>query len=169
MRSIALITFCMAAAVAASSQEPVSLDSCRRMALESNKQLMISRRAIEKAGYQKEEAFAAYLPAIDFAGGYSYNQKNISIFDSDQLLPTKSFDPATGKYEYNLVTNPATGKPLVVDGQPVPSTVALIPKDAMTFDVHNVFFGAITHLHGRKDRCDEPHHPRCRAARPQHA
>ena len=144
MRSIALITFCMAAAVAASSQEPVSLDSCRRMALESNKQLMISRRAIEKAGYQKEEAFAAYLPAIDFAGGYSYNQKNISIFDSDQLLPTKSFDPATGKYEYNLVTNPATGKPLVVDGQPVPSTVALIPKDAMTFDVHNVFFGAIT-------------------------
>ncbi len=60
------------------------------------------------------------------------------------MLPTKSFDPATGKYEYNLVTNPATGKPLVVDGQPVPSTVALIPKDAMTFDVHNVFFGAIT-------------------------
>lgn len=144
MRSIALITFCLAAAAMTSAQEPVSLDSCRRMALESNKQLMISRRNIEKAGYQKDEAFAAYLPAIDFAGGYTYNQRKLSIFDSDQLLPTKSFDPATGKYEFNLVKNPMTGEPVVVDGQPVPSTVALIPKEAMTYDIHNVFFGAIT-------------------------
>lgn len=124
---------------------PVALDSCRAMALRNNKELMISRQNIRKAGYQKKEAFAAYLPAFDFAGGYMYNQRNISIFDSDQLLPTKSFNPSTGSYEFNLVTNPQTGMPVTgPNGQPIPSTVALIPKDAMTFDIHNVFFGAVT-------------------------
>jgi outer membrane protein TolC len=123
----------------------VSLDSCRAMALQSNKQLMISRQRITTAEYQKKEAFAAYLPAIDFTGGYTYNQRNLSIFDSDQLLPTKSFDMTTGSYQYNLVKNPQTGMPIqTADGQYVPETVALIPKDAMTFDIHNVFFGAIT-------------------------
>ena len=30
------------------------------------------------------------------------------------------------------------------DGQPVPSQVALIPKSALTYDIHNVFAGAVT-------------------------
>ncbi|MDE6526783.1 MAG: TolC family protein, partial [Muribaculaceae bacterium] len=122
-----------------------TLDSFRQMALENNKQLMMQRERIRKAGYQKKEAFAAYLPAIDFAGGYVYNQRELSIFDSDQLLPTKSFDPKTGTYQFNLVTDPATGAPIKgPNGQYIPSTVALIPKEAMTYDIHNVFFGAIT-------------------------
>ncbi len=115
------------------------------MALSSNKQLMISRQKIKTAGYQKKEAFAAYLPALDFAGGYAYNQKDLSIFSSDQHLPTMTFNPAKQTYEYNLVTNPETGMPVKgPDGQYIPETVALIPKDAMTFDIHNVFFGALT-------------------------
>lgn len=122
-----------------------TLDSFRQMALENNKQLMMQRERIRKAGYQKKEAFAAYLPAIDFAGGYVYNQRELSIFDSDQLLPTKSFDPKTGTYQFNLVTDPTTGAPIKgPNGQYIPSTVALIPKEAMTYDIHNVFFGAVT-------------------------
>lgn len=121
------------------------LDSCRAMALRNNKQLMMSRERIRKADYQNREAFAAYLPAIDFAGGYMYNQRELSIFDSDQLLPTKSFDLTTQSYQFNLVKNPVTGEPIKgPDGQYIPSTVALIPKEAMTYDIHNVFFGAIT-------------------------
>lgn len=122
-----------------------SLDSCRSLALSHNKELLIQQEKVRAAGFQRKEAFAAYLPAIDFAGGYTYNQKKISIFDSDQLLPTKSFDMKTGKYEFNLVTDPATHMPIKgPDGQYIPSEVALIPKDAMTYDIHNVVFGAIT-------------------------
>ncbi len=106
---------------------------------------MISRQQIKKAQYQKGEAFAAYLPAIDFTGGYVHNQRDLSIFDSDQMLPTKTFNPKTGSYEYNLVTNPATGAPVLgPNGEYIPSTVALIPKDAMTYDISNIFFGALT-------------------------
>ena len=124
---------------------PTTLATFRELALENNKQLMIARERINKAGYQRKEAFAAYLPGFDFAGGYAYNQREISIFDSDQLLPTKSFNLKTQSYEFNLVTNPATGMPIKgPNGQYIPSTVALIPKEAMTYDIHNVFFGAVT-------------------------
>lgn len=133
------------ASAAQSSVGTVSLDSCRAMALKSNKQLMISRQAMKTAHYQNKEAFAAYLPALDFNGGYAYNQKNISIFSSDQFLPVKSFDPAKGTYEFNLVTNPETGYPVKgPNGEYIPKDVAYLPKDAMTYDMHNVFFGAVT-------------------------
>lgn len=126
-------------------QSPVELASLRELALAHNKQLMIARERIKKAEYQNKQAFAAYLPSLDFNGGYVYNQKELSLFDSDQLLPTKTFDLETQSYQYNLVKNPVTGEPIKgPDGQYVPSTVALIPKEAMTFDIHNVFFGAVT-------------------------
>lgn len=147
MRIKSFITLIAVAAAqfCCSAGQTVTLDSCRSMALRSNKQLMISRSKIQKAGYDKKVAFAAYLPALDFNGGYSYNQRKLSIFDSDQLLPTKSFDPASGSYQFNLVKNPVTGEPFKSpDGQFIPSEVALIPKSAMEYDIHNVFFGAVT-------------------------
>lgn len=122
----------------------LSLDSCRAMAIAHNKQLRIANEAVRAAGYQRRQAFAAYLPSLDFAGGYLYNQKKLSVFDSDQLLPVKSFDLSTQSYQFDVVKNPMTGEPITVNGQAVPSQVALIPKEAMTFDTHNVFFGAVT-------------------------
>ncbi|MDE6418844.1 MAG: TolC family protein [Duncaniella sp.] len=122
----------------------LTLEECRSMALGNNKMLRQVAEEIRAAHYQKEEAFAAYLPAIDFAGGYMYNQKNLSMFDKDQLLPIKTFDLEKQSYEFDIVKNPLDGKPLVVNGQPVPSQVAYLPKDALTFDIHNVFFGAVT-------------------------
>lgn len=106
---------------------------------------MMSRQAVKTAHYQNKEAFAAYLPALDFNGGYAYNQKDLSIFSKDQYLPIKTFDPAKGSYEFSLVTNPETGMPVKgPDGQYIPKDVAYLPKDAMTYDIHNVFFGAFT-------------------------
>lgn len=125
--------------------QTVSLDSCRSMALTNNKQLRVRAEAVRQTGYQQKEAFAAYFPAIDFNGGYMYNQKEISIFDKDQLLPTKTFDLKTQSYQFDIVKNPLTGEPIKgPDGQYIPQTVALIPKEAMTYNIHNVFFGAIT-------------------------
>ncbi len=48
-------------------------------------------------------------------------------------------------YKYAPAINPITQKPIVLpDGTPVPAQTALIPKEAMEFDIHNVFFGAVT-------------------------
>lgn len=147
-RLLSSIVLACVACTAVSAQSPaatVSLDSCRQMALRSNKQLLVRDEAVRSAHYQNREAFAAYLPAIDFAGGYTYNQKKLSIFGSDQLLPVKNFNLETQQYEFDIVKNPMTGEPVKgPDGQYVPQSVALIPKEAMTYNIHNVFFGAVT-------------------------
>ena len=106
--------------ISVSASAMVSLDSCRAMALRNNKQMLINATRIEASRYRQREACAVYLPALDFTGGYTYNQKNLSILGSDQLLPIKN---ASGDF--------------------LPEA-ALIPKEALTFDIQNVFFGALT-------------------------
>lgn len=93
----------------------------------------------------KEAARAAYLPGIDFTGTYFYNQRIINLLGEDAKLPTMSFDPSTGSYQYNLVKGP-DGKPVTnpETGGYIPSEIAVIPKEAMSFDIHNVFAGAFT-------------------------
>ncbi len=129
--------------VAFTARSAVSLDSCRNMAINNNKEIRIANERIKGAGFQKKEAKAAYLPNFDLNASYLYNQKNIALFSEDQMLPTKTFDPATGKYNFNLVTD-VQGVPIKVNGQYVPSTVAYLPKSALTYDIHNVFAGALT-------------------------
>lgn len=140
-----LLSIIAAFAGTSASIAQVSLDSCRSMAVHNNKQLRVLGEETRKAGYQKKEAFAAYLPALDFTGGYAYNSRGISIFDSDQLLPVKTFDTASQSYQFNVVKNPVTGEPVKgPDGQYIPESIALIPKEAMEYDTRNVFFGAVT-------------------------
>lgn len=143
MRSIILTLICTLFAVTGLAQV-VTLDSCRYMALNNNKEIKQASLAIEKAGYQRKEAAAAYLPQFDFSAGYIYNSRKMSLIKEDQMLPTKSFNMQTGAYDYNLVIDPRTGAPLQVNGQYVPSTVALLPKSGLTFNIHNLMGGALT-------------------------
>ena len=133
----------MTLALAATAVAQVPLDSCRNMALRNNKAILIANEKVTAAGYQRSEANAAYLPSIDFEGSYLYNQKNLSLIEEDAMLPVKTFNPATGSYDFSIVTDP-TGKPVTVGGQYVPKEVALLPKSALTYDIHNVFAGALT-------------------------
>jgi outer membrane protein TolC len=85
--------------------EVLTLDSCRRMALQNNKELLIRREQQRKATFQKRQAAAAFLPTLDLTGGYFYNQKNLELTYEGRLLPIHL---------------------------------------SMEFDIHNVFFGAVT-------------------------
>ena len=142
MRNVVLIALCAISVMA--SAQVVTLDSCRNMALRNNKEIQQAGLAIEKAGYQRKEAAAAYLPQFDLTAGYIYNSRKVSLIKEDQMLPTKSFNLRTGSYDYNLVIDPRTGAPLQVDGQYVPSTVALLPKSGLTYNIHNLMGGALT-------------------------
>lgn len=132
-------------AVGFSAQSQVSLDSCRRMALSNNRSLQVADQVIRGASYERKAAKAAYLPGIDFTGGYMYNQNIINLLGEDAKLPTMSFNPTTMKYDYNLVKGP-DGFPIKdpTSGQYIPSEVAVIPKEAMSYDIHNVVAGAFT-------------------------
>ncbi len=130
---------------ATAGAQTVTLDSCRNMALANNKAIRMADEAIRGAGYERKSAFAAYLPGIDFTGGYMYNQHQIELLGADAKLPTMSFDPATQTFKYNVLTTP-DGTPIKdpSTGGYIPTEVALIPKEAMQFDTHNVFAGAFT-------------------------
>ena len=143
MKPIKFLLSCLCVAVVAVQGGAVSLDSCRAMALANNKQLKIAEVKVARAEYQRKSARAAYFPALDAEASYVYNQKKLALIEEDAKLPTMSFNPATGGYEYNVVTG-SGGTPLVVNGVPVPSQVALLPKSALTYDIHNVFAGAVT-------------------------
>lgn len=123
----------------------VSLDSCRNMALRNNKTIRLAEEGIKSARYEKKAAFANYLPGIDFTGGYMYNQQQIELLGEDAKLPTMSFDPATQQFKYNILTTP-DGTPIKdpSTGSLIPTEVAVIPKEAMEYDTHNVFAGAFT-------------------------
>lgn len=100
---------------------------------------------IASTGFTRKAARAAYLPGIDFTGGYTYNQQQIELLGADAKLPTMSFDPQSMKYEMNLLKGP-DGVPVKdpQTGSYIPSEVAVIPKEAMSYDTHNVFAGAVT-------------------------
>ena len=105
----------------------------------------MAQENIKGASSLKEAARAAYLPGIDFTGTYFYNQRIINLLGEDAKLPTMSFDPSSMSYQYNIVKGP-DGKPVTnpETGGYIPSEVAVIPKEALSYDIHNVFAGAFT-------------------------
>lgn len=142
MQKIVFVVLCAMSLMA--QAQVVTLDSCRHMALRNNKEIQQAALAIDKAGYQRKEAAAAYLPQFDLTAGYIYNSRKVSLIKEDQMLPTKSFNMQTGTYDYNLVIDPRSGAPLQVNGQYVPSTVALLPKSGLTYNIHSLMGGALT-------------------------
>lgn len=139
------IAFALLLAYMPMARAAVSLDSCRNMALQNNKLIRMAQENREGASLLKSSAKAAYLPGIDFSGTYFYNQRIINLLGEDAKLPTMSFDPTTMSYQYNLVKGP-DGMPIKdpSSGNYIPSEVAVIPKEAMSYDIHNVFAGAFT-------------------------
>ncbi len=75
------------------SAEVYTLDSCRNMAVHNNKTIRMAEESIRGAGYERKAAKSLYLPGIDFAGTYLYNQRTINLLAEDAKLPTMSFDP----------------------------------------------------------------------------
>lgn len=138
---------CMLSCVALyASAQSVSLDSCRAMAIRNNKTIRMADQGIDGASHLRKAARAAYLPGLDFNMMYMYNQRTINLLGEDAKLPTMTFNPATGQYDYNVLIDPSTHKPVLdpKTGMPIPTEVAVIPKEAMSYDTHNVFAGAVT-------------------------
>ena len=71
----------------------VSLDSCRRMAIANNKEIIQQQIKIEQAGYQRKQAEAAYLPSLDFEGGYIFNQKSCRSWTKTSCCPPNRLIP----------------------------------------------------------------------------
>ena len=63
----------------ASAQRELTLQECRQMAVNADRELQQARTKIEMAGYDRKIAFANYLPNVSASGAYLHNPNDISI------------------------------------------------------------------------------------------
>lgn len=139
----------------------LTLDSCRNMALRHNKSSQISEETLKAAISTRKATFTQFLPNFNAIGSYMYNTRGdeMSVLSEDAVLPVGSIG-ADGKFTYTIddiktievTQQDGTKQPWPVNaaGQPtsnpsefVPKHVAYLPKDALTFDMTNIFVAGI--------------------------
>ena len=131
MKRLIVMLLGLSGALAVSGQQAMSLEECRRLALENNKKLKMADEQIKSAKAKRQEAFTKYLPGVDAMGVYMRNQKEINLLSEDAYLPVGTVG-ADGKW--TLRPDQVMLSP---DGKPLPKDYALLPKEAMTVDDRN--------------------------------
>ncbi len=67
------------------AQQTLSLDECRQLAVQNNKELRISAEKIKASSAEKKAAFTNYFPKVSAAGSYFGNEKDLNLVDYTQL------------------------------------------------------------------------------------
>ena len=142
------------------AQSILSIEECRRLALEHNRSLMISQEKAKIASETRKSVFTQFLPNFSANGTYMRNEKNISLLSEDALLPigTKMTDGSFG-FRQDQISNQwikvsdGVYAPLDANGVPFDPKVnpekiiwknyALLPKEAMEFDSKNIYAGNV--------------------------
>ena len=81
--AIGAILFMMAFPVGA--QQILTLQECRDMALENNKNLKIAEEKVNIAGYDKKIAASNYFPKFTLQGTYMYNSESVQLLSDDKI------------------------------------------------------------------------------------
>lgn len=62
----------------------MTLESCRRRAIENNKELRVADLQKQTAYYNRKSAFTSYLPKVSATGLYMHTGKELSLLSEDQ-------------------------------------------------------------------------------------
>lgn len=88
-RTILLLTF-VATVSCMHAQRMLTLEECRNLAIQNNKELQISGEKIKMADNEKKAAFTKYFPQLSANGAYMWNQKDINLLDMGALSSSLS-------------------------------------------------------------------------------
>ena len=155
MKTFPLITIVTHLAIVQSvAQQSLSLDDCKKLALEHNYKVRIASEQFGVADAIKSSARTNYFPNISANAIYTRTNKQISLLENDMLIPSIPFsaiNPETGQFDperdpaNTFVFNPITGAMLYdKDGNPVFKNYAWLPKDQLNFGSKNIFAGGIS-------------------------
>ena len=89
-RTILLLTFVVTVSCM-HAQRMLTLEECRNLAIQNNKELQISGEKIKMADNEKKAAFTKYFPQLSANGAYMWNQKDINLLDMGALFSSLSF------------------------------------------------------------------------------
>lgn len=72
------------------AQRMLTLEECRNLAIQNNKELQISGEKIKMVDNEKKAAFTKYFPQLSANGAYMWNQKDINLLDMGALSSSLS-------------------------------------------------------------------------------
>lgn len=168
------LTLCSLATIAQTPTTPLTLEQCRRMAMEHNKGIQISGAKVEAADAIKMAAKAQYFPNIGFTGSFLHYNNELQLLSEDKMLPIgvrssegtftpakPTYDASTGKITSESLNNAWTKLPdgtiaPLKDGKPFDpkknpeklewKNYAYLPADETKVKQKNIYLGAITLL-----------------------
>ncbi len=105
MRKLSFIISLFGVALTVNGQRVLSLDSCRTLALQNNKQVNVSRLSKDVALNTRKAARTKSLPKVDVVAGYQFNSRSINLLSKSQ----KSKISNIGTSSVNKVTGDLTG------------------------------------------------------------
>ena len=88
-RTILLLTYVVTVSCM-HAQRMLTLEECRNLAIQNNKELQISGEKIKMADNEKKAAFTKYFPQLSANGAYMWNQKDINLLDMGALSSSLS-------------------------------------------------------------------------------
>ena len=155
MKRITSLLLLLGATLSRISQQVLTLDSCRTLALANNKELRISQEKVNAAHYEKKAAFTNYLPKIDLTGGYMRTQKEISLLSDEQKQSISNIGTTAGAQLQEQIKQLAASDPVL--GSLLQPLQGVIPGltaglngvgqglvDAFRTDTRNMTVGAAT-------------------------
>jgi len=84
LKMTVLAVLCMTT-ISVCAQKVLTLQECRDMALENNKNLKISQEKVNMANYDKKIARANYFPTFSAQGTYMHNEKQIQLLSDEKI------------------------------------------------------------------------------------
>lgn len=110
------------------AQRMLSLDSCRALALQNNKQIGVAKLKQDVAKNVRKSARTKYLPHVNAVGVYEHTGKEVSILNSDQKAFLGNIGTLLGDFGDLSKQLNALGEKVV---------------DAFRTDTRNIFVGSV--------------------------
>ncbi len=150
-----LVLFLITPPLEARAQRVLTLEECRAMALDNNKQMQVSRVKQSIAENQRKSARTKYLPRVSALGAYEYTSRGISLINKSQKALLNNlggvFSTAIEHEVGKLPLDPAKLKELAEMAAPYVSAaqgtidhLGQSLSDALQANNHNTFAGTIS-------------------------
>ena len=149
-----LVLFLISPPLEARAQRVLTLDECRALALDNNKQMQVSRVKQSIAENLRKSARTKYLPHVSAIGAYEFTSREISILNDDQKKLLNSlgevFTSAIEHEVAKLPLDPAqiqelaqAAAPYVNAAQGTINNLGHSLNEAFRTDTRNAFAGSI--------------------------
>ena len=165
IKKIVFLWMMVGASLSVFAQRMLTIDECRQMAIDNNKDIEQARTRVQMADYDRKIALANYFPNISATGIYMYNNKDLSLLtkeQSDQLTHLGTHTQAQLQQIEQSVLQQWMSNPLLAAFLATPAGQSLINSisqldvshflnhigneinDAFTIDIQNIFSAAVT-------------------------